>query len=257
MDLGLSGHIAIVFGSTSGLGLATARRLAMEGCSVVFCGRREELAVKAAAEFDGCLGLSVDLTEPDSVQNVIDACRASFGAPDIVVLNSGGPAPGTPSSIDVEQLLGTLQPMLLTQLRIVDAVLPDMRRGGWGRVLAIGSSGVQQPIVQLAQSNIARSALAAYLKSLAGEVSRHGVTANMILPGRISTDRVAQLDDVASKRTGKAVDEVRAEAEAAIPTGRYGRPEEFGDVAAFLCSERASYITGAQIRVDGGLIAAL
>jgi 3-oxoacyl-[acyl-carrier protein] reductase len=257
MDLGLRERSAIVFGSTSGLGLATARQLALEGCSVVFCGRREELAMKAAAEFDNCVGVSVDLTEPGSGQVAIEACRNAFGSPDIIVLNSGGPPPGTASSIDADKLLGTIQPMLLAQVRIVEAVLPDMLRRGWGRILAIGSSGVQQPIVRLAQSNIVRSALAAYLKSLAGEISRHGVTVNMILPGRISTDRVAQLDQAASKMTGKSLDQIREESEASIPAGRYGRPEEFGDIAAFLCSERASYITGAQIRVDGGAIAAL
>ncbi len=132
-----------------------------------------------------------------------------------------------------------------------------MRERGWGRVLAVGSSGVQQPIANLARSNAARAALAGYLKTLAGEVGRDGVTVNMALPGRIDTDRVATLDEGAAKRRGSDAATVRRASEAAIPLGRYGTPEEFGDVAAFLCSERAAYVTGAQIRIDGGAIASL
>jgi 3-oxoacyl-[acyl-carrier protein] reductase len=133
-------------------------------------------------------------------------------------------------------------------------VLPAMRERGWGRILAIGSSGVQQPIPNLVRSNVARAGLAAYLKTLAGEVARDGVTVNMILPGRIDTDRVAGLDANQAERRGIDIESVRKQSEGSIPAGRYGKPVEFADVAAFLCSERASYVTGSQVRVDGGLI---
>jgi 3-oxoacyl-[acyl-carrier protein] reductase len=130
-----------------------------------------------------------------------------------------------------------------------------MRAAGWGRVVAIGSSGVQQPIPTLTASNVGRAALAAYLKTLAGAVARDGVTVNMVLPGRIDTDRVAQLDQGAAERTGRDVDAVRNAAEDAIPVGRYGEPAEFGAVVAFLAGQQAGYVTGEQVRCDGGMVA--
>jgi 3-oxoacyl-[acyl-carrier protein] reductase len=257
MDLGLSNRTALVLGSTSGLGLASARRLAAEGATVMFCGRRIDHAQQAASEFPQCAATKLDLADDQSIDDAIQACRDQLGDPDIVVLNSGGPPPGTASTLDLGQLESSIRMMLLAQIGIVGKLLPGMIDRSWGRIVAIGSSGVQQPILTLAQSNVARSALAAYLKSLAANVSRYGVTTNMVLPGRIATDRVATLDEAASERTGKPVDQVREESESAIPLGRYGRPDEFGDVVAFVCSERASYITGSQIRVDGGSISAI
>jgi 3-oxoacyl-[acyl-carrier protein] reductase len=147
--------------------------------------------------------------------------------------------------------------MLLPQIALATLLLPQMRTHGWGRVLAIGSSGVQQPIANLARSNAARAALAAYLKTLANEVSGQGVTVNMLLPGRIDTRRVADLDEARARRDEIEVEAVRRASAATIPIGRYGRTDEFADVAVFLCSDRASYVTGAQIRVDGGAISAL
>jgi 3-oxoacyl-[acyl-carrier protein] reductase len=150
-----------------------------------------------------------------------------------------------------------VETLLLAQIRLVSLVLPRMRRDGWGRVLAIGSSGVQAPIPNLVRSNVARAGLAAYLKTLAGEVARDGVTVNMILPGRIDTDRVTALDENNARRRGIDAAAVREQSQASIPAGRYGTPAEFADVAVFLCSERASYVTGAQVRVDGGAISGL
>ena len=252
MDLGLSGRPALVLGSTSGLGLATGRQLAREGARVVFCGRRGQLAQEAAAEFERCLGVTLDLSDPDSVAAAIAACRAAFGPPDVVVLNSGGPPAGSASQVAVGSLLGNLETMLFAQLRVVEAVLPDMLERGWGRIAAIGSSGVRRPIPHLAQSNVARAALAAYLKSLAHETADRGVTVNMINPGRIDTSRVAELDAAAAARTQRPVSAIRKESQAGIPAGRYGRSAEFADVVTFICSERASYVTGTQIDVDGG-----
>lgn len=151
-------------------------------------------------------------------------------------------------------MASAVETLLLAQIRLVSAVLPAMRERGWGRILAIGSSGVRQPIPNLVRSNVARAGLAAYLKTLAGEVARDGVTVNMILPGRIDTDRVAALDAGQAECRGVDVESVRRESAERIPVGRYGRPEEFADMATFLCGERASYVTGTQVRVDGGLL---
>jgi 3-oxoacyl-[acyl-carrier protein] reductase len=253
MDLGLSGRPALVLGSTSGLGLATGRQLAREGARVVFCGRREQLAKNAAAEFGHCLGVPLDLSDPASVAAAIAACRAAFGPPGIVVLNSGGPPPGFASQVAADSLLGNLETMLFAQLRVVEEVLPAMLERGWGRIAAIGSSGVRRPIPHLARSNVARAALAAYLKSLSHETAARGVTVNMINPGRIDTARVAEIDAAAAARSQRPASAIREESEAGIPAGRYGRSEEFADVITFICSERASYVTGTQIDVDGGM----
>jgi 3-oxoacyl-[acyl-carrier protein] reductase len=143
------------------------------------------------------------------------------------------------------------------QQQLTSLALPAMREHGWGRVLAIGSSGVQAPLPNLALSNLGRAALAGYLKTLAAETAAEGVTVNLLLPGRIATDRVAQLDQNAAQNQGLSVDEVEARSKAGIPAGRYGRPEEFGAVAAFLCSDLASYVTGTALRCDGGLVRSL
>lgn len=257
MNLGLQGKTALVAGSTSGIGLAIAKALAGEGTRVALCGRRLDVAEREASSLPGAIGVRLDLTSDASVEFAVDEVTSTFGDIDIVVLNGGGPPPCAASELTAPNLAEWLSPMLLGQIHLVSLVLPKMRASGWGRVLAVGSSGVQQPIPHLAISNIARSGLAAYLKTLAGEVARDGVTVNVILPGRIDTERVAALDKNAAARDGVDETVIRDRSQAAIPLGRYGRPEEFGDVAAFLCSDRASYVTGAQIRVDGGAIAAL
>jgi 3-oxoacyl-[acyl-carrier protein] reductase len=257
MDLGLEGRSALVVGSTSGIGLAIARALSREGAKVALSGRREDVAKEQAALLENAVAVPIDLTEPSSVATAVAQAEAALGAIDVLVLNSGGPPPGPAAELTAEAMDESLRSLLLAHVQLVTLVLPGMRERGWGRVLAVGSSGVQQPIANLARSNAARAALAGYLKTLAGEVGRDGVTVNMALPGRIDTDRVATLDEGAAKRRGSDAATVRRASEAAIPLGRYGTPEEFGDVAAFLCSERAAYVTGAQIRIDGGAIASL
>lgn len=147
--------------------------------------------------------------------------------------------------------------LLRPHVRLLTATLPGMRSRGWGRVLAVASSGVAAPLPNLALSNLGRAGLANYLKTLATEVAADGVTVNVLLPGRIATDRVAYLDEAAAARSGRPVDQVRAASRAQIPAGRYGEPAEFGAAAAFLCSTHASYITGEALRVDGGLVRSL
>ncbi|CAN5738441.1 MAG: SDR family oxidoreductase [Actinomycetota bacterium] len=256
MELGIQGRTALVLGSTGGLGWAIARGLADEGADVVVVGRDEARAHERASSLPSATAVTADLTEPGAPARILEAARAAYGEVDILVLNGGGPTPGTAGALtgaDVDRTVGLL---LRPHVELVNAVLPGMSQRGWGRIVAVGSSGVQQPIPNLTASNVGRAALAGYLKTLAGEVADQGITVNMVLPGRIDTDRVAQLDRAAAERTGSTPQEARTAAEATIPTGRYGTPEEFAAVAVFLAGEPAAYVTGEQVRCDGGLVRA-
>jgi 3-oxoacyl-[acyl-carrier protein] reductase len=254
MDLGLTGRRALVLGSTAGLGLAVATALANEGARVVLCGRRGERARELAAGLPGAAGLAVDLTR-DGVEGLVADAEAAIGPLDVVVLNSGGPPPGSAVDLSTDSIRAAVETLLLRQVELVAAVLPGMRSRGWGRILAIGSSGVQAPLPGLVLSNIGRAGLAGYLKTLASEVAADGVTVNMLLPGRFDTDRSTAIDGGRAEREGMSLEEVRDESQRSIPVGRYGDPAEFGAVAAFLCSGPASYLTGEQIRCDGGYVA--
>jgi 3-oxoacyl-[acyl-carrier protein] reductase len=257
VDLMIKGRSALVLASTSGLGLAVAEGLAGEGARTAFTGRRGDAARKAARNHPDAIGLELDITDPDSVRRGLAETIDAHGQVDILVLNSGGPPPGTAADLAAEQMEATLRTLLLAHIDIVSLVLPGMRERKWGRIVAIGSSGVQQPIAGLARSNAARAGLAGYLKTLAAEVASDRVTVNMVLPGRIGTGRVAEIDGNRAKVTGQDVEAVRAQSISTIPAGRYGTPEEFASAAVFLASDRASYITGTQVRVDGGMVAGL
>lgn len=257
MDLGLAGRTAIVCASTSGLGEATARALAAEGARVAVSGRRAERAGSIAAELPEAVGVGVDLTDPDGPDTLVARATEALGPVDVLVLNSGGPPPSTAASVDAEAIGEALVPLLYAQQRLVSLVLPGMRERGWGRILGVGSVGVVAPIPGLALSNVGRAALAGYLKTLATEVAPDGVTVNDLLPGRIATARTAQVDAHQADREGADVGAVEARNAAGIPAGRYGRAAEFGAVAAFLCSDAASYVTGTAVRCDGGLVTSL
>jgi 3-oxoacyl-[acyl-carrier protein] reductase len=257
MDLGLTGRCAVVCASTGGLGEAIARALAAEGASVVVSGRRGERAREIASELPKAVGVEVDLTSASGPAELVAAARDSFGEVDVLVLNGPGPKPGPAASVDDEGLDSAVETLLRPQLRLLGLTLPGMRSRGWGRVLAVGSSGVAAPLPNLALSNLGRTALAGYLKTLAAEVAADRVTVNMLLPGRFATERVAALDEAAASRAGISVDDVVAKSRATIPAGRYGDPAEFGAAAAFLCGEPASYVTGTALRVDGGLVRSL
>lgn len=254
MNTDLTGRTAVVPGSSSGLGLAVAQALAHEGANVVLAARRGDVVRSEAEKLPSAVGVELDLADPEAPATLVQRAEELFGQVDIVVPNSGGPPPGTAPEIGEEQLTAALHQLLLQHQRLIAAVLPGMRQRGWGRITAIGSSGVQQPIPNLALSNIGRAGLAAYLKSLASEVAADGVTVNMVLPGRIDTDRVAALDRAAAERAGTSPEEARRRSESTIPAGRYGSPAEFASVVAFLASPAASYVTGEQIRCDGGMV---
>lgn len=257
MDLGIAGRTALVCASTGGLGEATARALAAEGVTVVVSGRRGDRADAIAAELPGATGVEVDLTAQGGAESLLTAAHDALGQIDILVLNGPGPRPASASEVGPEDTAEAVQNLLLVHQKLVGGVLPGMRDRGWGRLLAIASSGVAAPIPNLALSNIGRSALAAYLKSLSIDVADEGVTANLLLPGRIATDRLSSLDRATAERERLPIEEVRARGESAIPAKRYGEPAEFGATAAFLCSAHASYITGTAVRCDGGLVPTL
>lgn len=233
-----------------------AEGLAAEGARTAFTGRRGDVAREAASPYPGSIGLELDITDPESVRRAVAAVTGEFGAIDIVVLNSGGPPPGTAADLTPEEMADSIRPLLLGHIGLVQQVLPEMRRRKWGRIVAVGSSGVDAPIAGLARSNAGRAALAGYLKTLASEVAADGVTVNMVLPGRMKTRRVTEIDKARAAATGKDIETVAAEFIAAIPAGRYGEPEEFAAMAVFLCGAQASFITGERLRVDGGQVAA-
>lgn len=254
MDLGLIGRTAVVLGATAGIGAAIARQLGAEGANVVVVGRSAEKAAEVAASLPSARAVAADLTDPDATDRIVAAAEEAFGPVDVLVLNGGGPAPGRAAGFDGDQLDSAIDLLVRPHLALLQRVLPGMTERGWGRVLAVGSSGVQQPLPNLTASNLGRAALAGYLKTLAVEVAGRGVTVNMVLPGRIDTDRVHQLDRASAERAGTSVDDARQASMATIPAGRYGAPEEFAAVVAFLASAQASYVTGEQIRCDGGLV---
>ncbi|MEU9247312.1 SDR family oxidoreductase [Streptomyces sp. NPDC048385] len=254
MDLGIRGRTAVVCASTAGLGEATARALTAEGARVVICGRRGDVAKAIAAELPEAVGVEVDLTAPDGPARLIAEAEEAFGPVDILVLNNPGPPPGGSSDISDADIVAATESLVLPHQRLVSLVLPGMRERGWGRILALASIGVVAPIPSLALSNIGRAALAGYLKTLANEVARDGVTVNLLLPGRIATARTVQMNTYRAAKEGVDVAEFAARAQAAIPVGRYGEPDEFGAVAAFLCSRAAAYITGTALRCDGGAV---
>jgi 3-oxoacyl-[acyl-carrier protein] reductase len=254
MELGIIGRTAVVLGATSGLGSAIAEGLAAEGANVVAVGRDAARVQQRAASLPSAVGVVADLTDPDAPSRIAAAAREAFGSVDILVLNGGGPKPGAASGVGVEDVDSAVGLLVRPHVALIRELLEQMTVRGWGRIIAVGSSGVQQPIANLALSNIGRAALAGYLKTLAAEVAGSGVTVNMVLPGRIDTDRVAQLDQAAADRTGTTPELARQASEKTIPAGRYGKPEEFAAVAVFLAGQPAAYITGEQVRCDGGLL---
>jgi len=259
MDLGLKGKKALVLASSKGLGLGIAEALAAEGADVLLTGR-DQAALAAAAEAITARGqgkadwVASDLTDPNFVESLASVAEERLGRVDVLVNNTGGPAPGPATAMDEATLAAQGQAMVFRIIALTNRLLPAMIAAGWGRVLTSASSGVVQPIPNLALSNTLRGALVGWNKTLATEVAASGVTCNVILPGRIHTERIDQLDAAASKRTGKSLDDVRTASRATIPAGRYGKVAEYGAVAAFLCGEPAGYVTGSVVRCDGGAI---
>lgn len=261
MDLGLAGKTALVLGASRGLGRAMALALAKEGANVALAARRTDLLNDLAGECEAfgvrALPIAWDLSDRSLIEANVAAIEAVLGPVDILVNNTGGPPPTPAAGQDPELWIAQFNALVASVIAITDRVLPGMRQRKWGRILTSTSSGVVAPIPGLALSNALRLSLVGWSKTLAREVARDGVTCNVIVPGRISTDRTRFLDEKRAEREGKAVDAVEAASLAAIPAGRFGDPAEYGAVAAFLCSVPAAYVTGSIVRVDGGQIPSL
>lgn len=261
MDLGLRDKTALVFGAGGGLGGAIARSLAADGAKVVVADVNQETASNTAATIEAAGGkalvLEWNLEDLSIVEARLSTIRDHFGDVDILVNNTGGPPPTPVAGQEASEWQRYFQSMVLPVITITDKVLPAMRAAGWGRIITSTSSGVITPISNLGISNTLRASLLGWSKTLAQEVGRDGITSNIVLPGRVATARITYLDEQKAKRLGKTVEEVQAESTSSIPLGRYGNPEEYADVVAFLASQRASYVTGSVIRIDGGLIASI
>ena len=258
MEMGIRGKRALVAGASKGLGLAVARGLAAEGCAVAICSRNEKTLAQAAADMNQDFRGEVfyraaDLTLPHAARDFVRAAREEFGGIDIVVTNAGGPPTGGFDDFDEDDWRKAVELTLLSAQALVREALPDMKAAGWGRVVNMVSISVKQPISGLLLSNSIRSAVIGWAKSLADEVAARGITVNNILPGFFATERVDRLLEHRSAEQGVSKEQALAEGVKDIPLGRMGDPAEFGDLAVFLASERASYITGASYWIDGGL----
>jgi 3-oxoacyl-[acyl-carrier protein] reductase len=262
MDLGLKNKIAMVGGASKGLGHAVAHALAAEGAHVSIASRDADAVRKAGETLTregggDVLAVPADLGTADGIARWHAATVTRFGGVDLLFANTGGPPAGTALGFDDAAWQSAFELLLLSVIRSVRLVVPSMRARGGGAILVGTSSTVKEPFPNLALSNVMRAGVTAFVKTLSGELASDRIRVNTLLPGRIATDRLKYLDDANAKKAGITAGEQRERALATIPMGRYGEPGEFGRVGAFLLSDAASYITGAALQVDGGLIKAI
>lgn len=255
MNLGLEGKVAMVAGASRGLGFAVAEALAKEGARVSIVSRDETAVRAAAARIGGeVLAAGADVTSGEAIQRWAHLTREQFGRVDLLFTNSGGPPAGAALSFDDRAWQNALDLLLFSTLRMVRAAVPLMQEAGGGAILMSTSSSVKEPIPNLGLSTVLRASVSALAKTLSLELAASRIRVNQIIPGRVDTDRVRQLDEIAGSKQGISSEEAKQKSIATIPLGRYGEPEEFGRVAAFLLSDAARYMTGATVQVDGGLI---
>ena len=262
MDLGLAGKVALVAASSRGLGRAVAEELAAEGCDLVLCARGgDQLKKTAEAIRSTSKGevacVAADLSDPAGVERVMETARRQFEGIDILVTNTGGPPAGPFEAHSREAWDAAVRNNLGSVLDLTRAVLPGMKERRWGRIVNVTSIAVKQPVDNLILSNAVRAAVTGFARTLANEVAAFGITVNNVMPGYTATDRLVELAQKNASLRGTTEADERAAWERQIPMGRLGEPSEFAAMVAFLCSERASYTTGASIPVDGGWIRSL
>jgi 3-oxoacyl-[acyl-carrier protein] reductase len=256
MEFGLKGKRAIVMAASRGLGYASALGLAREGCKLIVCsrdqGRIEAAAAAITKETNAEVkALVADVSSASEAKRLVDAAVSAYGGLEIVVHNAGGPPAGETLQMTDEQWQKAFEQNLLSFTRIVGAAAPEMKKAGYGRVLTIASSSIKQPIPNLALSNALRAGVWGIAKTLSRELAPQGILVNVIAPGRIDTERIAELDQANATKTGKSIEDVRKASVGSIPLGRLGRPEELANLVVFLASQAGSYITGQAITVDG------
>jgi 3-oxoacyl-[acyl-carrier protein] reductase len=256
MDLGLKGKRALVMAASRGLGYACALGLAREGCQLVICSRDENRVETAADAIRRETGAKVkalvaDVSSQAEAKRLVDAVVSEYGGLEIVVHNAGGPPAGETLAMTEEQWHKAFEQNLLSFTRIVGAAAPEMEKARYGRVVTIASSSIKQPIPNLALSNALRAGVWGIAKTLSRELAPKGILVNVIAPGRIDTERIAELDQANAQKSGKSIEDVRKASVASIPLGRLGRPEELANLVVFLSSQAASYISGQAITVDG------
>ena len=262
MDLGLTNKIALVCGSSKGLGKATAKSLAQEGAAVILCSSNPDNLQKAKEDIQAVTSnevkaISANLSQPDDVDRLIEMLFEHSDHLDILVNNTGGPRPGKFNELNVGDWREAFEAMLISAVRLTKSVLPGMKSQRWGRILNITSIAVKQPVENLILSNSIRAGITGFARTLANEVAPFGITVNNILPGFTRTERLVSLAEDTARRKGISVDEAYQTWTKDIPMDRLGEPEEFGDVVTFLASEKASYVTGTSITVDGGWVRSL
>jgi 3-oxoacyl-[acyl-carrier protein] reductase len=251
LDLGIEGRVALVMGASKGIGRGVAASFAREGARVAIASRArdriEQAASELGAEFDTEVrGFTADAGEVEGLAALVNAVKEALGPVEILVTNAGGPPIGEPLSFGRDQWEAAYRSLVLAPVALIRAAVPGMRERGWGRIVNITSTSTRQPIPGLMLSNSHRLAAVGAFKTLADELARDGILVNSVAPGRIATDRIAKV-------SGKPLDELAREPQPDVPVGRLGTTEEMGDVVAFLCSDRASYINGVNLLVDGGL----
>lgn len=261
MDLGLKGKVAFVAAASKGMGKACALGLAAEGARVAMCARGETALKEAATEVERktgaeVLALPADLSKAEDCARAVARTRDAWGGIDVLVANVGGPPPGPFEKMTDAQWLQAFEQVHLSTVRLIRDVLPGMKAKRWGRILAIQSTSVKQPVDGLVLSNGIRPGVAGLFKTLAVDLAKDGITVNLVLPGRIMTDRFVSHQQERAEASGRTLEAQIAASSSDIPMGRVGTPEEFASMVVFLASVRASYITGTTVQVDGGLIRA-
>jgi 3-oxoacyl-[acyl-carrier protein] reductase len=247
MDLGIEGKVALVMGASRGIGRGIAESLAGEGARVAIASRTMEGLEKVAAETDGeMVPFEADTSDPERLGELPAAIEVQLGPVEILITNTGGPPAGGALDHAIEDWQAAYRSLVLAPMTLIAAVVPGMRERGWGRIVNVGSTSTEEPIPHLNLSNVHRMAAVGFFKTLASEVAVDGITVNTVATGRFATERVVDTDG--------SLEPAREAAKRDVPAGRLGEPEEFGDLVAFLCSQRAAYLTGTVIPLDGGML---